>query len=88
MRQNLSEFVKQWDEICLKSQNENGHAEIDSLHWFNYLAFDIIGDLAFGAPFGMLKRGEDSAEVRETPESPPIFAPAIQVLNRRGEVSA
>lgn len=37
---------------------------MDALHWFNYLAFDVIGDLAFGAPFGMLKEGRDVAEVR------------------------
>lgn len=61
---------------------------MDALHWFNYLAFDIIGDLAFGAPFGMLARGQDYAEVRKTPDSPPTYAPAIEVLNRRGEVSA
>ena len=86
IRQNLTEFIRKWDEIC--STASDGYAKIDSLLWFNYLAFDIIGDLAFGAPFGMLKKGEDNAEVRETPESPPTFAPAIQVINRRGEVSA
>lgn len=35
----------------------------------------------------MLARGEDIAEVRKTPNSPATYAPAIQVLNRRGEVS-
>lgn len=35
----------------------------------------------------MLARGEDIAEVRKTPQSPVTYAPAIQVLNRRGEVS-
>ena len=48
---------------------------------------DIIGDLAFGAPFGMLEKGADIAEVRITPDAPPTYAPAIEVLNRRGEVS-
>jgi benzoate 4-monooxygenase len=62
-------------------------AELDALNWFNYLAFDIIGDLAFGSPFGMLERGEDLAEVRKSPTCPPTFVPAIEVLNRRGEVS-
>lgn len=42
---------------------------------------------AFGAPFGMVSKGQDIAEVRSTPDSPPSYAPAIQVLNRRGEVS-
>jgi len=52
------------------------------------LAFDIIGDLAFGTPFGMLENGKDIAEVQKTPNSEVTSAPAIEVLNRRGEVSA
>lgn len=35
----------------------------------------------------MLEHEKDVAEIRKTPESPPTSAPAIQVLNRRGEVS-
>ena len=35
----------------------------------------------------MLENGKDIAEVRTTPDSAPTFAPAIEVLNRRGEVS-
>jgi benzoate 4-monooxygenase len=81
-------FAQKWDNISKSQKNPNtGYASIDALHWFNYLAFDIIGDLAFGAPFGMLEHGRDMAEVRKTPTSPVTFAPAIQVLNRRGEVS-
>lgn len=60
---------------------------MDALNWFNYLAFDVIGDLAFGAPFGMLEKGADVAEVRKSPDAKPTYAPAIEVLNRRGEVS-
>ena len=36
----------------------------------------------------MLSKGADLAEVRLTPSSPVTYAPAIQVLNRRGEVSS
>ena len=46
MTYNLQELVKQWDRLsdtAVKCGQE--YAEIDSLHWFNYLAFDIIGDL-------------------------------------------
>ncbi|OCK76265.1 cytochrome P450 3A3 [Lepidopterella palustris CBS 459.81] len=85
MHHNLEELVKQWDR--LSAYAKDGYEQMDALHWFNYLAFDIIGDLAFGAPFGMLKEGKDVAEVRLTADSPPTFAPAIEVLNRRGEVS-
>ncbi|KAF2754090.1 cytochrome P450 [Pseudovirgaria hyperparasitica] len=82
---NLEELVAQWDRIA--GPKKGDYVDMDALHWFNYLAFDIIGDLAFGAPFGMLKEGKDVAEVRETPTSEPKYAPAIEVLNRRGEVS-
>lgn len=82
---NLEELQKQWDQRAKSANGDYFH--MDALHWFNYLAFDVIGDLAFGAPFGMLKEGRDHAEVRMTPDSPPKSAPAIEVLNRRGEVS-
>jgi len=36
----------------------------------------------------MLSAGADIAEVRSSPSSPPTYAPAIEILNRRGEVSA
>ena len=85
---NLELFVQKWKNLAKnKSNPATGYASIDSLHWFNYLAFDIIGDLAFGQPFGMLEREQDFAEIRKTPDSPPTVAPAIEVLNRRGEVS-
>ena len=86
---NLEMFSSQWDRLSKYEANpKTGYASIDALNWFNYLAFDIIGDLAFGAPFGMLEKGKDEAEIRMTPDSPPDVAAAIQVLNRRGEVSA
>ncbi|KOS19311.1 Benzoate 4-monooxygenase [Escovopsis weberi] len=93
MLDNLRLFVSQLDRLVGESDERDAvtgrkEAHLDCLPWFNYLAFDIIGDLAFGAPFGMLQRGADLAEVRESPDSPPILASAISILNRRGEVSA
>jgi len=84
---NLEEFVQQWDQISLIG-GLGSYSRIDALHWFNYLAFDIIGDLAFGQPFGMIRKGKDIAEVKKHKDAPPTYAPAIEVLNRRGEVSA
>lgn len=85
---NLELFLKKWANVATTRQNPStGYASIDALNWFNYLAFDIIGDLAFGQPFGMLEREKDFAEIRKSPDAPPTTAPAIQVLNRRGEVS-
>lgn len=93
MHHNLELFVRQWDDLIARGtatagDGKRAEAHIDCLKWFNYLAFDIIGDLAFGAPFGMLRSGADIAEVRSSPDAEPIYAPAIEILNRRGEVSA
>lgn len=92
IHENLALFVKQLDKQIEQSQHKtkDGKAEahLDSLLWFNFLAFDVIGDLAFGAPFGMLEKGADVAEIRSSPDSSPEYAPAIEILNRRGEVSA
>lgn len=49
--------------------------QFDFLPWANYLAFDIIGDLAFGTSFGFLRDESDSND-------------GIRVLNERGEWSA
>ncbi|KAI1745270.1 cytochrome P450 [Xylaria scruposa] len=86
--ENLETFVNRWDELAEKSPRGDKTAHVDCLKWFNYVAFDTIGDLAFGAPFGMLKSGADIAEVRTSLNAPPIYAPAVEILNRRGEVSA
>ncbi|GAA5983503.1 hypothetical protein JCM10908_000311 [Rhodotorula pacifica] len=91
-------LLRKWDELCeraAKSPTANGAgpslkgwAIVESLDWFNALAFDIIGDLAFGAPFGMIER--DAADtVPITREDGSVFyAPAVQILNMRGEFSA
>ncbi|KAK3501419.1 putative benzoate 4-monooxygenase cytochrome P450 [Neurospora crassa] len=88
MHSNLELFVKQWDSMIKNSKNPDKAAHLDCLEWFNYLAFDVIGDLSFGQPFGMLSSGADMAEIRSSPDAAPIYAPAIEILNRRGEVSA
>jgi benzoate 4-monooxygenase len=92
MHHNLELFVQRLDALIQDSTHEapdgSKQARLDCLPWFNFLAFDIIGDLAFGAPFGMLRNSADIAEVRASPDSPPIYASAIEILNRRGDVSA
>ncbi|PNP79837.1 hypothetical protein FNYG_06930 [Fusarium nygamai] len=87
IRQNLDIFINQWDRIA-SNKEADGYGSVDCLNWFNFLAFDIIADLAFGKPFGMLSTGADIAEVKASPTSPTIYAPAVEIMNRRGEVSA
>lgn len=36
----------------------------DMRHWYTFTTFDLIGDLAFGEPFGCLKNGETNERVR------------------------
>ena len=86
---NIEKFTEEWTKLAkLQGHPKTGYATIDALNWFNFLAFDIIGDLAFGAPFGMLEKGMDIAEMRKSPDDPPKYVQAVEVLNRRGEVSA
>ncbi|KAF7319086.1 Cytochrome P450 monooxygenase [Mycena chlorophos] len=74
----------------------DGRLWLDLLPWTNYLAFDIIGDLAFGAPFGMIEAARDAAPVPATEsevafdskdEAAVTYIPAVAVLNGRGEYS-
>lgn len=47
---------------CVKDQwegNETGDEGAIDLHaWFNFMSFDLIGDLAFGESYGCLDKGE------------------------------
>ncbi|KAJ4373090.1 hypothetical protein N0V83_003381 [Neocucurbitaria cava] len=44
----------------IRLRMKKGEAAIDAAVWSAFLAFDIIGDLAFGAPFGFTAAGEDA----------------------------
>ncbi|KAJ9142647.1 putative Cytochrome P450 benzoate 4-monooxygenase [Pleurostoma richardsiae] len=57
------------------ARTKKGEAGIDAVMWSAFLAFDIIGDLAFGEPFGFTARGWDSKG-------------GIKKLRDRGEWSA
>lgn len=45
------------DELVAQLDAFRGKA-VNATHWFNYYAFDAIGDLGFGKTFDMLKTGE------------------------------
>ncbi|PLW11316.1 hypothetical protein PCASD_07350 [Puccinia coronata f. sp. avenae] len=89
-------FLKKMDQLALEidpdhlARNQDSFSTfwkvIDILPWLNYLAFDIIGDLAFGERFGMIERGADIAKVEKEGET--LYLPAIRILNERGEFSA
>ncbi|KAF9010111.1 cytochrome P450 monooxygenase pc-bph [Cyathus striatus] len=112
IRHYVSTFLKQWDRLydgAVKGlsgndgeggwKGENGRLWLDCLPWANYLAFDIVGDLAFGAPFGMIESMRDSAVVpmdqqaamdsygKNNSAVEVVEIPAIKILNGRGEFS-
>ncbi|KDQ50346.1 hypothetical protein JAAARDRAFT_211768 [Jaapia argillacea MUCL 33604] len=107
----IGQLIQVWDRLydkALKGQSgsegdgwsgKDGRLWLDALPWCNYLAFDIIGDLAFGSPFGMIAAGKDSASVAlstkdamqsygKTDSLQTLHLPAVQILNDRGEYSA
>lgn len=44
----LRTFVEKLDKFCESDE------DVDALVWFNYLAFDVLSDLAFGEPIRMV----------------------------------
>ncbi|KAI8633571.1 cytochrome p450 benzoate 4-monooxygenase [Xylariaceae sp. FL1651] len=86
MSANLERWVGQLDRIT-KTPGKDGFARMNMMPWCTFLAFDIIGDLAFGAPFGMVQRGRDECESTR-PGGPVTYVPGAETLNRRGEVSS
>lgn len=76
VRHFVGQLLRQWDRLHDKALegglsgqegegwiSREGRLWLDCFPWMNYLAFDIIGDLAFGAPFGMVKAAKDVAQV-------------------------
>ena len=86
----LTQLCDQWDALLAKAPaTDKSGTVFDVLPFYNYLAFDIIGTLAFGRPFGMLKTCQDAAVVgRDETSGDVLYVEAIKVLNERGEVSA
>lgn len=89
MAANLTRWVSQLDKVSSHPEpNSDGFARMNMMPWCTYLAFDIIGDLAFGAPFGMVERGADECEATVPGQPGTCYVPGAETLNRRGEVSS
>ncbi|EJC99287.1 cytochrome P450 monooxygenase [Fomitiporia mediterranea MF3/22] len=72
----LTDFFKQWDKLCDGGRKgfsgiegeggwkgHDGRVWFNAMPWYNYLSFDIISDLAFGTPFGMIRKARDAVPV-------------------------
>ncbi|RSL38254.1 hypothetical protein CEP53_015031 [Fusarium sp. AF-6] len=54
-------IIKSYVDLLLKilhEQCEAGRRPLDMVNWFNFTTFDLIGDLAFGEPFGCLETAD------------------------------
>ncbi|KAL2285704.1 hypothetical protein FJTKL_07712 [Diaporthe vaccinii] len=47
-----------------KDELTRSKTAFDLRKWYNYTTFDVIGDMAFGEPFGSLENGKESEMVR------------------------
>jgi len=103
IRRHVRNFCSKWDARCAAAakgepgddwEARDGRAWFDCLPHYNYLAFDIIGDLAFGSPFGMISAQRDIAPMIEhtsgDDKSTRVVknVPAIKILNDRGDYAA
>ncbi|KAM3070596.1 hypothetical protein ACMFMF_008049 [Clarireedia jacksonii] len=53
----MQDYTKQFVDGLIKFSSKSTDHSINLGRWFNFATFDIIGDLAFGEPFGCLKTG-------------------------------
>ncbi|KAH7335690.1 cytochrome P450 [Rhizoctonia solani] len=95
VREHIVQLCEQWDLRCKEAVRgvsgsnwtaENGYAVMDCCSQFSYLTFDIIGDLALGAPFGLIQAQKDSSPVIESvdkfgqPEKVSIQVPVVEAI--------
>ncbi|KAB8073437.1 cytochrome P450 [Aspergillus leporis] len=83
----LKVFLKKWDDIADQKAQQDGYANVEGRVWLNYLVLDIIGDLAFGAPFGVLENASEDVKVRIS-DNKTINLPVITSLTTRSEIAA
>jgi cytochrome P450 len=57
VRKYVDLLISQLPRRSTKYPSDNGEGIVDIMSWYNYATFDIIGDLAFGEPFGCLRDG-------------------------------
>ncbi|CAE6439535.1 unnamed protein product, partial [Rhizoctonia solani] len=99
IRSHIRQLCAQWDLRCKEAARgvsgdnwvaENGQALVDVCAQISYLAFDIIGDLALGSPFGLIQAQKDSSLSIESvdasgePHRGTVEIPVIKTIARAG----
>ncbi|KAH7345658.1 cytochrome P450 monooxygenase [Rhizoctonia solani] len=96
VRNNIRKLVTQWDLRCQQAAegrsgfnwgSQMGRAILNVCPQLSYLAFDIIGDLALGSPFGMVEAQRDTTCVAKSLETDAktMDLPLIEMFDRASE---
>ncbi|KAF8594780.1 cytochrome P450 monooxygenase pc-bph [Ceratobasidium sp. AG-I] len=95
IRRHIRAFIAQWDLRCARAAaagERGGRSWFNVPSHFNFLTFDITGDLAFGTSFNMIAAQKDVAPMVQLgvagEKAEVEYIPAIKVLNDRGNFSA
>lgn len=51
-------IIKKYIDLLISRLHQNSSGPLDIMSWYNYTTFDVIGDLAFGEPFGCLDNSD------------------------------
>ncbi|KAJ6552794.1 benzoate para-hydroxylase [Mycena capillaripes] len=78
---NVATFTSKLDSMCETERS------IDLLTWLNYLTFDVLSDLAFGEPLGMLLAGTSVVSVQQD-DGTVKEEDAIDLVDKREHISA
>ncbi|MCJ1417500.1 hypothetical protein MMC32_003844 [Xylographa parallela] len=73
------QYVEMW--LTQLSERAKKREIVNVVEWYNWLTFDIIGDLAFGEPFGAVEEARPNFWISLIGES--TFAGSLQDLNWR-----
>jgi cytochrome P450 len=57
-------LITKYVDILIQRLHENCNQPVDIMSWYNFTTFDVIGDLAFGEPFGCLNDSDYHPWVR------------------------
>ena len=56
------ERMRPYGEQLLAQLRAFGGKPVNATEWFNFMTYDVMGDLAFNRSFQMLERGEEHGE--------------------------
>ncbi|CAG8972199.1 hypothetical protein HYALB_00007341 [Hymenoscyphus albidus] len=72
--------VRQYTDQLISQLNERSGKAVNACEWFNFYAFDIMGDMAFGTPFDMVKNGKAHSVITLMTEGMANLGPLTPII--------